>query len=116
MGWSTRTRYRLHLEWLRPTESTLAIRVAPARLTFIDVLQLRIEIDFAAISFATAPFSIDHISREPLTSQGGTKCPLKLSFQDGSISFIARGFRHVLRAQPNVKSSLGLTEQERSGT
>ena len=43
------------LEWLHPSESTFAFRVAPATLTFVDVLELRIEIDYAAFSFATAP-------------------------------------------------------------
>jgi len=37
-------------------------------LTFIDVLELQVEIDYASVSFATTPFSIDGISRA--TSQG----------------------------------------------
>jgi hypothetical protein len=103
------------LEWLRPSESTFAFRIAPATLTFIDVLELRIEIDYAAISFATTPFSIAGISRE-VTSHGGTRWTLEINHPDGAISFLASGFRQVLRAAPIVKPSQSLTEQERSGT
>ena len=102
------------LEWLRPTESTFAFRIAPATLTFVDVLELRIEIDYAAIGFATTCFSIAGIIRE--ARGGSTRWTLELNHPNGSISFIATGFRQVLRAQPMVTSSQSLTEHERSGT
>ncbi len=102
------------LEWLRPTESTFAFRVAPATLTFVEVLDLRIEIDYAAISFATVPFSIGEIRREPATSNGGTRWTLDLNVPTGTISFLANGFRQVLRAPAIVTSSQSLTKQERA--
>ena len=104
------------LEWLRPTESTFAFRVAPATLTFIEVLYLRIEIDYAAFSYATTPFSIAGITRQAASSNGGTRWTLELNAPNGAISFLASGFRQVLRAQPIVTSSQSLTEQERAGT
>ena len=103
------------LDWLRPSESTFAFRVAPATLTFIDVLDLRIEIDYAAFSYATTPFSIAAITRQAATSHGGTRWTLELNAPNGAISFLASGFRQVLRAQPIVTSSQSLTEQERAG-
>src|SRR5262245_29075383 len=102
------------LEWLRPSESTFAFRIAPATLTFIDVLELRIEIDYGAISFATTPFSIAGISREAKDG-ATTRWTLELNHPDGVISFLASGFRQVLRGQPTVTSSQSLTEQERLG-
>jgi hypothetical protein len=104
------------LEWLRASESTFAFRIAPATLTFIDVLDLRIEIDYAASSYATTPFSIAGITREAATSPGGTRWTLELNEPNGVISFLASGFPQVLRAQPIVSSSQSLTEQQRSGT
>jgi len=71
------------LEWLCPTESTFAFRIAPATLTFIDVFDLRIEIDYAAFSFATTPFSLAGISREAATSRGGTLWTLELNAPKG---------------------------------
>jgi hypothetical protein len=103
------------LEWVCPTESTFAFRVAPATLTFVGVLDLRIEVDYAAATAAVTPFSIDGITRDTISSPGNARWSIELNWPTGAISFMASGFRQVLRAQPIVTASQSLTEQERSG-
>jgi hypothetical protein len=103
------------LEWLCPNEGTFAFRVAPATLTFINVFDLRIEIDYAAATAGITPFSIDGITREAAGSGGDPRWTLELNWPKGAISFTASGFRQILRAPAIVTSSQTLTEHERSG-
>ena len=104
------------LEWVCPSASTFTFRVAPATLTFVDVLDLRIEVDYAAAGAAVTPFSIDGITRDTINSGGSARWTIELNWPKGVISFTASGFRQVLRAHPIVTSSQSLTEQERSGS
>lgn len=100
------------LEWMRPTESTFAFRVAPATLTFVDVLRLRIDIDYAAPGAATTPFAIDAITR--VVAVDGVRWTIALNWPKGEISFDASGFRQALRGPARLTSSQSLTEQERA--
>ena len=100
------------LEWLRPTESTFAFRLAPATLTFHGVYDLRIEIDYAAASAGITPFSIDQIAREVAPVTGLVRWTVDLNWPTGAISFMAAGFRQVLRAAPVVRPSQHLSDDE----
>jgi hypothetical protein len=46
------------LEWLCPTGTTCSFRVAAATLTFLEVSDLRIDIDYATPGAGMTPFSI----------------------------------------------------------
>lgn len=101
------------LEWLRPTESMYAFRLAPATLTFRGVYDLRIEIDYAVASAGMTPFSIDRIAREVEPTTGQVRWTVELNWPTGAISFIATGFRQRLKAAPVVRNSQHLDDDER---
>ena len=52
------------VEWCCHDDGSCDFRVAPALLTFHEVVGLRIEIDYAAVQAGMAPFSLDRIERE----------------------------------------------------
>ena len=102
------------LEWLRPTASTFAFRLAPATLTFREVFDLRIEIDYAAAGAAITPFSIAEITRETSVNGGSPKWKIELNWPKGAISFSAAGFRQTLRAAPIASDCQSFGHQERA--
>ena len=102
------------LEWLRPTPSAFAFRLAPATLTFVDVFDLRIEIDYAAATAGITPFSISEITRESPVNGGALKWKIELNWPQGAISFSASGFRQTLRVSPIVSDSQSLSHQKRA--
>jgi hypothetical protein len=55
------------VEWLCAEDGSCEFRLAPATLTFREVSELRIEVDYQAVTAGLVPFSIDGISREPGT-------------------------------------------------
>jgi hypothetical protein len=100
------------LEWLRPSETSLAFRLAPATLTFREVFDLRIEIDYAAVGAGITPFSISVIDRE-VDDVGFCKWRVELGWPKGLISFSARGFTQILRSSPVVSECQSLEDVER---
>src|ERR1700732_1231921 len=50
--------------WLNPTEGVFQFRIAPAILTFAQVTDLRLDVDYASASAAFGPFSTGGIERE----------------------------------------------------
>jgi hypothetical protein len=96
------------LEWLCPTESSFAWRVAPATLTFREVFDLRIEIDYAAASAGITPFSISGIARAASKDGISSRWTIELNWPKGALTFTASGFRQTLRAEPNVSATQGL--------
>lgn len=101
------------LEWLRPTESTFAFRLAPAILTFRNVYDLRIEIDYAMPGAGLVPFSIDAISRHVDAQTAVTRWTIDIDWPAGAITFGAAGFGQVLRAAPVVRRSQHFDHHER---
>ena len=101
------------LEWLGPTESVFTFRVAPATLTFFEVFDLRIEIDYAAATAGITPFCISEITRDSPVNSVKPNWKIELNWPQGAISFSATGFRQVLRAAPTVSASQSLRHQER---
>jgi len=102
------------LEWLRPTDTTFAFRLAPATLTFLDVFDLRIEIDYAAPGAGITPFSISGIERDIPMDSGSPKWKIDLNWPSGCISFCARGYTQVLRSSPVLSQTQWLDHTERA--
>jgi hypothetical protein len=101
------------LEWLGPTESSFAWSVAPATLTFLDVFDLRIEIDYAAATAGITPFSISDITRETTGEGARSNWKIELNWPKGALTFSASGFRQMLRAEPIVSQTQGLPGEPR---
>ena len=51
------------LEWLPPLEGVYTFRIVPVELRFLNVMDLRIELDYAAGPAALGPFSLAGIER-----------------------------------------------------
>ena len=104
------------VEWLCSTDGSCQFRIAPATLTFREVTDLRIEIDYAAATAALTPFSVSQIVREAISYPKGLslyRWTVTLSWPQGAISFIAGGFAQVLRADPRVTTDQYLKPSER---
>lgn len=102
------------LEWVR-SEHGIEFIIAPADLVFHDVSNLRIAIDYAALSAAMGPFSLQGIqrrfeARERYTAQIWT---LDVNFPSGQIELEATGFTQLIRRTPIRCSEQVLSEQER---
>ncbi len=95
------------LEWLQPSEGTFAFRVAPATLTFHQVMGLRVEIDYASATAGIVPPSIDEIVREE------SRWTIRIGWPHGQIVFSGNGFTQVLRGTPVVYDHQCLEPQER---
>jgi hypothetical protein len=59
------------LEWIAPVDNTFSFRVAPAILTFHDVSDLIISINYASATAAVQPMTIHEIHREVKNYQNG---------------------------------------------
>lgn len=97
------------VEWVRDGEHGARFRVAPATLTFHDVTDLRIGVDFGdsdslnainnlSIANATRQ-AVDDTQRFPDRDYYRYRIELNLP-QGGEIAFGGRGFTQVLRAEP----------------
>ena len=97
------------VEWICGTDDGARFRVAPASLTFHDVTDLRIAVDFGDSGCQTAinELSIAAITRERVPDQKirldrpyyRWRIALNLP-QGGEIAFGASGFTQDLRAEP----------------
>ena len=98
------------LEWLPAKDGTVAFRIAPARLTFSEVTDLRIDLDYASASAGLGPFSMDGISR------AGNAWTITVNWPPGSITFSAAGFVQTLTGSPVVSKAQCLTAKERTSS
>ncbi len=106
------------LEWVCVIEGTCQFSIAPATLTFQEATDLRLDLDYAAVTAALVPFSIAQVKREPVVFPTGTatyKWIIEVNWPSGSISFQARGFTQRLRGPALVKSEQWLEPAERAG-
>ena len=99
------------VEWVPGGERGAGFRVAPATLTFHDVTDLRISVDFGDTNCSTAinDLSIGAISRELVDDKQRFpdrdyyRWHIELNLpQGGEIAFGARGFTQILRAEPEL--------------
>jgi hypothetical protein len=87
------------VEWICAPDGTCEFLLAPATLTFRDIYDLRIEIDYAASSAGIVPFSIAGIEREAVPERPD-RWMIALNWPAGAIAFRGRGFTQVLRSAP----------------
>jgi len=93
------------VEWQCPPDGSFGFRVAPATLTFHEVMDLCIGIDYSAVTAGIVPPSIGEIVQEKGGSTGDDaqhRWRIKINWPVGEITFAARGFTQVLRAEPVV--------------
>jgi len=86
------------LEWLAVAGDAFRFRIAPARLRFRDVSDLRLAIDYVAASAAIGPFSIAGIERRTERRERSQAVCWRIvaNFPPGEISFQASGFTQQL--------------------
>jgi hypothetical protein len=105
-------------EWKVEDDRSLSFLVAPATLTFHDIWDLVIELDYKSAQSGMMPFSIDGLAREPLelehdASQTKFCYQMDVNWPYGSISFKGHRFKQTLRAEPIETSSQSLEPSER---
>jgi len=104
------------LEWIKLASGDVGFRIAPATLTFHDVTNLIVHLDYATPTAALEPFSLDSIERieEERARYTAVIWRLKVNWPDGYISFEASGFEQRLKGGPVVSQKQSLTLDERS--
>lgn len=110
------------VEWVRGTSGGVCFRVAPASLTFHNVTDARLSIDWGASGFqvALSEASINHITREQISNQ---KICLDRPYYSwriilnhpagGEISFGASGYTQTCRCEPVLLEEQKLTISQR---
>ncbi len=105
------------VEWLGPFNNSFSFRIAPADLTFHDMSDLVISVDYAAMPSAVQPMQIAEIHRESITYPNGfTTFNWKIEIgwpPDGFIKFVSPGFTQKLRRRPITSKSQYLSELQR---
>jgi hypothetical protein len=104
-------------EWLCEENGAYAFMIVPSTLTFHQVFNLVVAIDYASPSMAIAPISIHEIHREPLQYANGYasyKWRIELNCPTGEISFEAPGFSQLARAGAIKSQSQCLSTEARS--
>ena len=103
------------VEWLCAADGSCEFRLAPATLTFKEVSDLRIELDYEAVTAGLVPFSIDGISREDGTvaTESLRRWTVKLNWPRGSLAFRASGYTQRLRAPLRISAEQCLSEASR---
>jgi hypothetical protein len=111
------------VEWLCGVDRRMSFRIAPARLTFHGVTDLKLAIDWGQSGFQVVPaqVTINRISREQITDQKvfldrpyyRWTIELHQTLTKGGIEFGAVGFTQTLLADPVVKAQQSLTLRER---
>jgi len=106
------------VEWLPPENNMFKFRIAPTDLTFHDVSDLVMSIDYASATAAVQPMAIHEIHREVVTySNGYSSFAWKIEINWPPKSFIAfrsSGFTQVLRSQPITSWAQYLSPSERT--
>lgn len=104
-------------------QKSFRFRVAPATLTFHDVTDLKIAIDWGDSGSRTAlhEVSIDGVTREPVADQKICldrpyyRWRIALNWpQGGEIAFGASGFTQSLRAEPLLRDQQKLSPKDRA--
>lgn len=107
------------LEWVavQGDDHAFAFKVAPANLTFHEVIDLVVSIDYASSSAAHQPMTIHEIHREAFTSPSGYSSfawKVELNWPRNSfISFRSSGFTQSLRAEPILSGAQYLSPSQR---
>ena len=103
------------LEWIC-NGGVYQFRLAPATLTFHEVTDLTVSLDYASVSAAMGPFSLAGIEREQHVYPSGytaSRWNLSVNWPSGRISFVAAGFTQILRREPTLAEQQSLEGQQR---
>lgn len=103
------------LDWIKRDSGDIAFSIAPADLTFHEVTNLVVHIDYEKPAAALTPFSLDSIDRVEEQRQGYTVSlwKLNLNWPEGYISFEASGYVQTLKGEAVIKDQQVLAEEER---
>lgn len=107
------------LEWLAPPrdDESFSFKIAPANLTFHEVTDLVVSIDYAASTAACQPMMIHEIHRNPITySNGYSSFTWKIEInwpRNSFISFDSSGFTQELKSEAIVSSAQYLSPSQR---
>jgi hypothetical protein len=101
-------------EWVRH-EDEIRFRIVPATLTFVDVTNLKVSLDYAAPTAGLVPFSIHAVERRTEQRERYTACLWRIvvNFPAGEISFEATGFEQRARGAPILSARQYLSAEER---
>lgn len=106
------------VEWLPPHQNVFSFRVTPSDLTFHEVTDLVITIDYAKASAAVQPMTIREIRREAVVYPNGYRSwswEIDLNWPpNGVIKFNSRGFSQVRRMEPVTTQAQYLSPAERN--
>ena len=102
------------VEWIQAS-SGFQFKIVPATLRFREVTNLRVEVDYAGMTAAIGPFSIDGIRRTSEQRDGYVaQCwSIPLNFPGGEISFEAAGYDQVAWGRAVVSEMQVLQASER---
>ena len=105
-------------EWLPPANGAYSFRVAPSDLTFHEVSDLVISINYAVLPAAVQPMIIHTIHRESVAFANGHSSfswKIELNWPSNSFSsFESRGFTQVERKPPVITGAQYLSPSERN--
>lgn len=107
------------VEWLPPQagETAFEFRIAPAHLTFHDVTDLVISVDYASCTAALQTMTIHEIHREVVKYPNGYSSfawKIEINWPRNSFfSFCSPGFTQVLTAPPIVSDAQYLSPLQR---
>ena len=89
------------LEWVK-TDSNMQFRIVPASLVFLNVSELRMNLDYAASSAAHGPFSIHQIKRRSETRERYVAqiWSISINWPKGEFEFVATGFEQTAVGEP----------------
>ncbi len=106
------------VEWLKTGVENLSWQIAPADLTFHEVSDLIVTIDYAVGSAALQPMMIHEIHRDTFNSPTGHSSfiwKIEMNWPANSaISFRSTGFTQVLRGEPVISENQWLMPSERT--
>ena len=111
------------VEWVCGADPSVRFRVAPATLTFHDVTDLKVALDWGNSGHRTALSEpqIDRITRAPVADQQiGLERPYyrwEIAFnwpRGGALGFGASGFSQILRAAPVLLDQQRLPPADRT--
>jgi len=104
-------------EWLPPLNGKYSFKVAPSSLTFHEVSDLVISINYAEASAAVQPMTIHEIQRESITYPNGYKSfrwKVDINWLPKSFfSFCSPGFSQLQRMEPITTEAQYLSPSER---
>ncbi len=105
------------VEWLPPKDKKFCFRIAAADLTFHDVSDLIISVDYASATAAVQPMTIQEIHREVITYPNGFSSyswKIEINWPPNNyIVFKSKGFTQKLRMEPVISESQYLSFSER---